>query len=124
MAQVRSKLRARLESESDAELRSMTSPLRRGRFEPEAIELAREILAERGASPAEPERCPRCGGTSLETGDARVHGTLPGFLVFGLSLQHLWFRPDGGGREELVQRSLARRSAILCRDCGTLILEG
>ena len=47
-------------------------------------------------------KCPYCEGEMAE-GTAFIKGTLWGFLVIGLSIQHLWFRrADDRGPEKII----------------------
>lgn len=63
--------------------------------------------------------CPLCNA-KMANGYASLHGTLRGFLLFGLSREHLWFQ--NGEKEELVLKSKAGSDAFRCNECGTLVL--
>jgi hypothetical protein len=64
-------------------------------------------------------QCPACRGEMVE-GQLAVRGTLPGFLFFGLSWQHLWWL-DGHGTSASRQKLIVsgdRRPAVRCVGCG------
>jgi len=54
-------------------------------------------------------------------GELEVRGTAPGFLLFGLSWQHLWWR-HSTGRQKLIP-SGARSPAVRCLDCGLVAFQ-
>ncbi|MCT4644600.1 MAG: PF20097 family protein [Carboxylicivirga sp.] len=64
--------------------------------------------------------CPYCKG-KLETGQA-IHGTVGGFLLFGLSYQNLYFKPESE-KEIKILGSNGSTSALRCEDCGIVILH-
>lgn len=45
--------------------------------------------------------CPQCG-RKLEQGRVAIQGTFWGWLFFGASYQHLWFRPDRGDERKVL----------------------
>jgi hypothetical protein len=117
-------VRTKLERETTPGLRAMLSGLDAGGWEPEALEVAAEILAERGIDPDRTmARCPICEG-ELEQGTVRVHGTLLGFLFFGLSYQRCWFRSSATGKEDLAVHWSKSHAACRCRACGLLMVAG
>ena len=94
----------------------------------EIDDLQRRYPAERpgpaaAADPA-PLPCPSCGGTMLP-GTASVRGTILGFLVAGVSYQHLFFRPAGGGRksDRVVVGSGDSSRAWRCDRCGAVLVR-
>jgi hypothetical protein len=68
-------------------------------------------------------KCPYCDG-EMVPGTASVKGTLLGFLVVGLSHQHLWFRRLDGGADELIIRSRANKAGHQCTQCRAVIIQG
>lgn len=76
------------------------------------------------ATPSPTKACPDCGGP-LEKGLATVHGTLLGFLAFGLSHQHLWFQPADRPRsaEQVVLASGSFAPASRCGNCGLVAIR-
>jgi predicted RNA-binding Zn-ribbon protein involved in translation (DUF1610 family) len=68
-------------------------------------------------------QCPYCGGEVVE-GTVSVRGTLLGFLAFGFSHQHLWFRPCDGSGDEVIIRSAGQRAGHQCTQCGALVIQG
>ena len=61
--------------------------------------------------------CPYCGSPMIP-GIARVRGTLLGFLLIGLSYQHLWF--ESGRDKVTVVPSGDERAAHRCPRCGAV----
>lgn len=63
--------------------------------------------------------CPQCD-VPLLSGQLRIRGTIPGFLVIGLSYQHLWWTDPEGSRasREVVLDSGDEISAGRCPECG------
>ena len=116
--------RTQLERESTPGLRAMLSGLDADGWEPGALEVAAEILAERGVTAERTlGHCPVCEG-ELEHGTVRVHGTPLGFLLVGLSYQRCWFRSDETGEEDLAVHWRKSHAACRCRDCGMLMVAG
>lgn len=66
-------------------------------------------------------KCPRCQ-TNMAKGEAAVRGTLGGFMLVGLSHQHLWF--SKGHRDELVLPSDQDADAYRCADCKLTVIDG
>jgi predicted RNA-binding Zn-ribbon protein involved in translation (DUF1610 family) len=68
--------------------------------------------------------CPYCG-TKMIPGTASVHGTFWGFLLFGLSHQHLWFRSGSlkSGEEKIIVGSGDERAAHSCPACGAVSIH-
>jgi hypothetical protein len=66
-------------------------------------------------------KCP-CSG-EMQSGKLAVHGTVLGFLAFGLSRQHCWWQPGGDYWQgvELVH-SGGSREAHRCEKCRIVIL--
>ena len=58
----------------------------------------------------------------MEKGYTKVHGTVGGFLVFGMSHQNLYFKGDGD--EEMIAPSNEAVDAYRCKDCNITLLEG
>jgi hypothetical protein len=54
----------------------------------------------------------------MAAGTAYVRGTIWGFLLAGLSHQHLWFR--SGQNKEIVVASGDKRAGHRCLQCGTV----
>ena len=65
--------------------------------------------------------CPQCNN-DMEEGSATVQGTVIGFLLFGLSHQHLWFRNQDGEKRKIVASNEVV-SAFQCCDCGLIVLK-
>ena len=66
-------------------------------------------------------KCPTCE-TEMESGYSKVHGTVGGFLMFGFSHQHLWFK--GKGDKEMIVPSNDEVDAFRCKDCDVTVLKG
>jgi len=115
------RIRTFLEGESSQRLRVMLSAVDRSGWEPEAREIAREILAERGVDASAMDACPVCGG-ELEPGNVSVHNTLLSFLLLGFSYEHCWFRSARTRKKEVVVKRSDLLSACRCADCGTLMI--
>jgi hypothetical protein len=75
------------------------------------------------APPRPAVNCPACGG-ELQRGLVSVHGTFWGFLLVGLSYQHCWFEPAGGGVEDVVIPSGGAKNGWRCPDCGFIGIAG
>ena len=65
--------------------------------------------------------CPYCKG-KLKTGQANIHGTVGGFLLFGLSYQNLYFKPESE-KEIKVLGSNGSTPALRCDNCGIVVLN-
>lgn len=59
----------------------------------------------------------------MAPGTATVETTLFGLLVFGLSWQHLFFRPRGQHkqRHKIIESGMGK-SAFQCPGCGTIVI--
>ena len=71
--------------------------------------------------------CPNCR-VEMIAGDARIKGTLVGFLVIGLSYQHLFFKSRKKSVDEKPVRKKVLRSgrsttAHHCEKCGLTALQ-
>ena len=66
--------------------------------------------------------CPYCGEKMIP-GVGYVRGTFFGFIFFGLSHQHFWFRRKGGRKPETVIRSGDQRAGHQCPYCGTVAVQ-
>ena len=66
-------------------------------------------------------KCPYCNGT-LKSGEAKIHGTLTGFLFFGFSYQNLYFKPESGEEVEVLG-SRESTPAMRCEECGVVVLN-
>lgn len=64
--------------------------------------------------------CSKCGQT-MEKGSVSVKGSLPSFLVVGLSYQSLWWYPAEGRREKLLKPG-PLYDAFRCSNCGTVTI--
>ena len=65
--------------------------------------------------------CPYCDGT-LESGEAKNHGTVTGFLLFGFSHQNLYFKTESGVESEILGSGMST-PAMKCDKCGVVILN-
>ena len=63
-----------------------------------------------------------CDGET-EPGSVSVHGTLLGFLFYGLSLQHCWFK-GRDDKEQVVLGSRGSRLGFRCKACGFVGMFG
>src|SRR5262245_6906686 len=74
-----------------------------------------------GPAMREPMTCPGCGGQMVH-GRLRVRGTVPGFLFFGLSWQHLWWSDPNETRASRQKLILSgdQRPAERCVSCGMI----
>lgn len=66
-------------------------------------------------------KCPYCNGI-LESGEAKIHGTLTGFLFVGFSYQNLYFKPESGEEIEVLG-SRESTPAMRCEECGVVTLK-
>lgn len=66
-------------------------------------------------------KCHYCDGT-LESGEARIHGTITGFLLFGFSHQNLYFKTESGEESEVLGSGMST-PAMKCDKCGVFILN-
>ena len=64
-------------------------------------------------------KCPVCT-TGMTEGRASVEGTILGFIMFGLSSQHLWFK-HGKSMKKIIQSS-GRKPGFICPKCGTVVI--
>jgi hypothetical protein len=76
-------------------------------------------------APVEARICPRCN-CAMQQGRSYIAGTPLGFLVVGLSLQHLWFEHPDGQRRRVVESSTLTSNivpAFECPRCGCVLIE-
>ena len=66
-------------------------------------------------------KCPYCGG-HMQAGTGYVWGTVLGFLAFGFSHQHFWFR--AGDQKEVIIASNGERDGHRCTRCGAVAVVG
>ena len=66
-------------------------------------------------------KCPYCKG-SLKSGEAKIHGTVTGFLFVGLSHQNLYFKTESGEESEVLS-SGESTPAMICENCGVVTLN-
>lgn len=68
----------------------------------------------------------------MRPGTAQVRGTVPGFLLFGMSWQHLWFKSDSrrvvkngplAGDDYRLLRSREQCEAFQCFGCRITVLR-
>lgn len=67
-------------------------------------------------------KCPYCGELMVE-GEAFVRGTILGFLFYGFSRQHLWFRPDHESAKTVIIESGTSRAGHQCPSCGAVSIS-
>lgn len=67
------------------------------------------------------KKCPYCDGT-LQSGEAKIHGTLTGFLLVGLSHQNLYFKNESGEESEILGCNEST-PAMKCDMCGVVTLN-
>ena len=68
-------------------------------------------------------RCPKCD-RELVPGEAKVRGNLYTFLSAGVSIQHLWFKPqDGSCKAKVALESYETTSAYFCQACKLLTID-
>lgn len=67
-------------------------------------------------------KCPYCGEEMIE-GQAFIRGTFFGFLLVGLSRQHLWFHRQNESKKELVIESSDSRAGHQCPKCGAVLIS-
>jgi DNA-directed RNA polymerase subunit RPC12/RpoP len=65
--------------------------------------------------------CPYCNG-KLKKGKASIHGTVGGFLLYGLSHENLYFKSESEMEIEVLGSNNTTPS-MLCEDCGIVILN-
>ena len=58
----------------------------------------------------------------MTKGIAEVHGTALGFLIFGLSRQHLWFKNSVRKKEKVIE-SGGYRTAWRCDSCKCTVIQ-
>lgn len=77
--------------------------------------------------------CPECSSL-MEEGNASLHSTVLGFLFFGFSAHHCWFKPKGSGKERIIVHNkngfrspkkdeTVNPPAWYCNRCGTTIIK-
>ena len=66
-------------------------------------------------------KCPNCNVEMIQ-GVAEVHGTALGFLAFGMSLQHLWFKTPNKKNIKIIE-SGGFRSAWRCETCNSILIS-
>jgi hypothetical protein len=65
-------------------------------------------------------RCPYCDSLMI-LGQAKLHTTFGGFLLVGLSWDHLFFEEDN--REEIrILKAKSQKEAYFCRNCEGLFI--
>lgn len=65
-------------------------------------------------------KCPYCEG-EMAAGTALVRGTLVGFLLFGISEQHLWFQRDDLPKQRIIE-SGEESPGHQCTKCGAVLI--
>lgn len=65
--------------------------------------------------------CPYCK-EKLKNGYVSIHGTLGGFLLFGLSHQNLYFKTESE-KEIKILNSNVTTPSMRCENCGVVILN-
>jgi hypothetical protein len=59
----------------------------------------------------------------MSEGHPKVEGTVLGFLIVGLSWQHLWFLPrDKAQQKKKVIESGTSKQAYECSKCKTMVI--
>jgi hypothetical protein len=82
--------------------------------------IEKSILASEGFNEI---RCPKCDNIMVG-GKSKIHGTIGGFFVFGLSHQHLWFEPsDGSYKEKIVLEPNRYTKSSFCNKCKIMVIE-
>ena len=66
-------------------------------------------------------KCPYCDG-NLKSGQARIHGTVAGLFLIGLSYQNLYFKPESE-KEIKILGSNNSTPSMRCEKCGVVILN-
>jgi hypothetical protein len=66
--------------------------------------------------------CPNCQ-KPMEEGVCVVCSSPVGSVVFGVSREHLWFRP-ADANAEMVLMSRIQRNSFRCVPCGLVVVEG
>ena len=66
-------------------------------------------------------KCPYCNGT-LKSGEAKIHGTMTGFLFVGFSHQNLYFKSELGEEIEVLGSNECT-PAMRCEECGVVVLN-
>ena len=67
------------------------------------------------------KKCPYCNVEMIQ-GVAEVHGTALGFLVFGISRQHLWFKTPKKTNIKIIE-SGGSRTAWHCEGCNSTLIS-
>ena len=78
-------------------------------------------------------KCPKCS-SEMEEGKVYIRSTALGFLFFGFSAQHCWFKPSGAGKEQIIVHNKSgfrsrkidetvNPPAWYCDECGTTIIK-
>ncbi len=65
--------------------------------------------------------CPKCG-EEMTRGDAVIHGTLTGFMIFGRSHQPMFFRPKGGSEKQVLQPQI-KYDSFFCGACRVILIS-
>jgi vacuolar-type H+-ATPase subunit F/Vma7 len=66
-------------------------------------------------------KCPYCNG-KLKNGQVSIHGTVGGFLLFGLSYENLYFKSESESEIKVLSSNNTTPS-LRCEDCGIVILN-
>ena len=66
--------------------------------------------------------CPECT-TEMEAGSIKIHGSLGGFLLFGLSEQQLYFKRQGQKKEIRILEDHNTREGFRCPNCRTIVVK-
>jgi hypothetical protein len=67
-------------------------------------------------------KCPNCE-KEMQRGFSEIHSPPGGFLVFGLSYQHLFFTPVGSEDEKIIVDNSDKVLTDFCRYCKTAVLR-
>jgi hypothetical protein len=66
--------------------------------------------------------CPDCS-QSMDFGSFKIHGSIGGFLIFGLSEEQLYFQKEGEKKEKRILEDNNTRPGFRCPNCKTIIVR-
>lgn len=67
--------------------------------------------------------CPRCQKTMIR-GSVHLGQSLPGALIAGLALPHLYFGSPDSGSVSVLDWASDESAAHRCTECGVVVLQG
>ena len=66
-------------------------------------------------------KCPNCD-TVMKIGHAAIKPTFKGFLIFGLSFKHLFFKSERTGEKEIILKNDKVAKSYKCPNCEVFVI--